>query len=349
MDERRKKIRANHSSIHIIQKVLQDTLSKNIHQAGSYVDDERLRFDFTYTGKISDDDIVNIEDKVKEIISKNIKSEIKNMSLDEAKKLGAMALFTDKYKDIVRVVKIGDSIELCGGTHIECTDEIKRFAILKVESKGSNLYRLEACTNGYVPVLVSEIVAKYLDEIKKLLTKAQEIVDKAHELGIELDFHVVLDTLGLSSYRDIVYHKNQLEYIQKEVRDLEKEFNDKKASLASSSIDTYLDNKKTINGIDVIIMKTENKEINDLKTICDEIINKLKNGLVFFANIKDNSVNFLCKSNNDKLKAGNIVKKAAEACSGRGGGSPTFAQGGASSIENIDKVLEIVEKDIKEI
>lgn len=349
MDERRKKIRANHSSIHIIQKVLQDTLSKNIHQAGSYVDDERLRFDFTYTGKISDDDIVNIEDKVKEIISKNIKSEIKNMSLDEAKKLGAMALFTDKYKDIVRVVKIGDSIELCGGTHIECTDEIKRFAILKVESKGSNLYRLEACTNGYVPVLVSEIVAKYLDEIKKLLTKAQEIVDKAHELGIELDFHIVLDTLGLSSYRDIVYHKNQLEYIQKEVRDLEKEFNDKKASLASSSIDTYLDNKKTINGIDVIIMKTENKEINDLKTICDEIINKLKNGLVFFANIKDNSVNFLCKSNNDKLKAGDIVKKAAEACSGRGGGSPTFAQGGASSIENIDKVLEIVEKDIIEI
>ena len=348
MKEKRLKTQANHSTIHIVQKVLQDTLSSSIHQAGSYVDQDRLRFDFTYTGKISEEDIFDIEDRVNNIINEHIESQISNMSLDEAKRIGAMALFTDKYKDIVRVVKIGDSIELCGGTHIKSTDEIDRFAILKVESKGSNLYRLEGCTNDMVPVLISEAVAKYVDEIKNLLSKAKDILAKAKSEGIELSFDIVLDQEGLSSYRDIVYNKNQLEYIQNEVRELEKKYNDEKAKLTSSDLDKYLEKKENINGIDTILIKTDNLEINDLKTITDELINRLGKGIVFIANVNGDNVNFICKCNDVSSKAGLLVKKASEMASGRGGGSSTFAQGGASSCKNLDKILTAVREDIKE-
>lgn len=348
MKDKRLKTQANHSTVHIVQKVLQDTLSKNIHQAGSYVDSERLRFDFTYTGKISDEDVFVIEDKVNEIINTHIKSEISLMKLDEAKKLGAMALFTDKYKDIVRVVKIGDSIELCGGTHIKSTDEIKRFAILKVESKGSNLYRLEGCTNDYVPVLVSETVAKYVDEIKKLLSKAQDIIDKAKSENISLSFDITLNQNSLDSYKDIIYNKNQLEYVQNEVRLLEKKYNEEKSRLTASNIDDYLDKKEKINDINTIIMKVENIEINDLKTIVDELINRIGKGIVFFANINNGNVNFICKCNGVNEKAGLLVKKASEMANGKGGGSSTFAQGGSNDISNVDKIIKTIKDDIKD-
>ena len=348
MEDKRLRTRANHSSIHLVQKVLQDTLSSSIHQAGSYVDSDRLRFDFTYTGKISDEDIFNVEDKVNKIVKKHIKSEIKSMSLDAAKKLGAMALFTDKYKDVVRVVKIGDSIELCGGTHIENTDEIKRFAILKVESKGSNLYRLEGCTNDMVPVLISEAVAKYVDEIKVLLAKANDLLEKAKEEGIELEFNVDLDQKSLSSYRDIVYNKNQLEYIQSEVRALEKDYNDKKASKTADNMDSYLDDVKQINGINTIIMSVNNLDMNDLKVMVDELVNRMGNGVVFIANEKDNGVNFICKCNVDKINAGLLVKKAATSLGGRGGGSPTFAQGGVNTSCNVEDILKCISKDIED-
>ena len=348
MEDKRLRTRANHSSIHIVQKVLQDMLSSSIHQAGSYVDEDRLRFDFTYTGKITDDEIAAIEDRVNEKIQKSIKTEINYMSLEEAKKMGAMALFTDKYKDIVRIVKIGDSIELCGGTHIESTDEIHRFAIIKIESKVSNLYILEGCTNDMVPVLVSEGVSKYVDEMKNLLAKANEILEKAKKEGINLEFFVNLDQQGLSSYRDIIHNKNQLEYIQTEVRNLEKKYNEEKSKNVSNNLDEYLNEVKVIDGVNTLVLKVEGKDINDLKTVSDEIINQLGSGVVFFANINGSNVNFLCKCKDVNSKAGLLVKKASEMASGRGGGSSTFAQGGASSTDNIDEIINSVIEEIKE-
>lgn len=347
MEEKRNRTAVNHSLIHIIQKALQDLLSTSIHQAGSYVDQDRLRFDFTYTGKISEEDIINVENRVNEVISEHIDTVIKYMSLDEAKRLGAMALFTDKYKDIVRVVTIGKSIELCGGTHMKSTDEVKRFAILKVESKGSNLYRLEACSNDMVPVLISEAVAKYVDEIKKALAKANEMIDNAKEEGIDLKLDIVLDQEGLSSYKDIIYNRNQLEYIINEVRNLEKHYNEEKIRLANSNLDIYLDKKEVINGINTIVMKVENQEINVLKDICDNLINKLGDGVIFFANVKDSNVNFICKSNVSKVASGLLVKKISLMANGRGGGSSTFAQGGATNVSNVDELLEAVKEDIK--
>ncbi len=346
-EERRKRIRVNHSTTHIIQKMLQDTLSSNIHQAGSYVDDERLRFDFVYTGKITDDNITLVEDKVKEFVTNNYKTNIMEKTLDEAKEMGAMALFSDKYKDVVRVVQIGSSIELCGGTHIECTDEVKNFAILGVESKGSNLYRLEATTNENVVTLINKACSNYINDIKTQLAKAQDILYNAKKDGIELDFNIKLEEEQKASYRAIIYYKKELERVQGEVKALEKKYQEEKSKKFSSNLDSYTDDKKEINGVEVIIKKLDNADMNSLKDLIDKVSNSLNKGVVFFINAKGDSANFLCKSASDKVKAGDLMKKVCEFTNGRGGGSPTFAQGGASNITDYDKVIEYINKELE--
>ena len=339
MEDKRLDTAANHSSVHILQKTLQEVLSSNIHQAGSYVDNERLRFDFTYTGKIYEEQAVEIEKAVNEKISQNIDTVIREMPLEEAKKLGAMALFNEKYKDIVRVVQIGDSIELCGGTHVKNTSEIEKFAIIKLESKGSNLYRIEATTKHNVEQLVGEVVKSYTEEIRKYLSKAKSILDEAQSLGIDLEFNVVLDQEGTSSYKDIIYSKNELAYVQNEVRLLEKKLKDEKVKLESNNIEEYLNNVEEINGVKAVLLRTSGKETNVLKSLADALINMLGKSLVFIANVNDGNVMFICRSSCD-IHAGLTVKRASQLSDGNGGGSPTFAQGGGKTIENLDKILK---------
>lgn len=348
-EDLRRKTRVNHSLIHIIQHVLKEELSQDINQAGSYVDYERLRFDFNYSGKIKDDDIINIEDKVIEYVKGNYDVKVQYMSLEESKQLGAIALFEDKYSDRVRVITIGESIELCGGTHMENTSEVERFAILKIESKGSNIYRIEATSNDSVPLLIKEVIENYVEEVKTQLERAKALIEKASEEGISLEFKPFIDQQKLASYRDIVYNKNQVEYIQNEVKELEKKYNEEKSKLLNNNLDFYLNNKIVINDVESIVMKLEEMELSDLKTIIDSLINKLNNGFVFFANIKGDHASFICKSSTKKLPAGLIVKKVSDFIGGKGGGSSTFAQGGVSDVElgKIDEVLEIVFNEVK--
>ena len=346
MEDKRLDTAANHSSVHILQKTLQEVLSPNIHQAGSYVDNERLRFDFTYTGKIYEEQAVEIERVVNEKISQNIDTVIREMPLEEAKKLGAMALFNEKYKDIVRVVQIGDSIELCGGTHVKNTSEIEKFAIIKLESKGSNLYRIEATTKHNVEQLVGEVVKSYTEEIRKYLSKAKSILDEAQSLGIDLEFNVVLDQEGTSSYKDIIYSKNELGYVQNEVRLLEKKLKDEKVKLESNNIEEYLNNVEEINGVKAVLLRTSGKETNVLKSLADALINMLGKSLIFIANVNDGNVMFICRSSCD-VHAGLTVKRASQLSDGNGGGSPTFAQGGGKTTENLDKIFNLIREDIE--
>ena len=348
MEDKRLDTAANHSSVHILQKTLQEVLSSNIHQAGSYVDNERLRFDFTYTGKIYEEQAVEIEKVVNEKISQNIDTVIREMPLEEAKKLGAMALFNEKYKDVVRVVQIGDSIELCGGTHVKNTSEIEKFAIIKLESKGSNLYRIEATTKHNVEQLVGEVVKSYTEEIRKYLSKAKSILDEAQSLGIDLEFNVVLDQEGTSSYKDIIYSKNELGYVQNEVRLLEKKLKDEKVKLESNNIDEYLNNVEEINDIKTVLLRTSGKETNVLKSLADALINMLGKSLVFIANVNDGNVMFICRSSCD-IHAGLTVKRASQLSDGNGGGSPTFAQGGGKTTGNLDKIFNLIREDIEEL
>ena len=345
--DRRKKIENNHSSVHILQYTLQQVVSNSIKQAGSYVDDEKLRFDFTYSGKMTDEKLLEVESFANNMINENLIVSTEIMPIEKAKQLGAMALFNEKYGDTVRVVKIGKSIELCGGTHTSNTKDIKNLAICFCESKGSNTYRIEAVTAEKTESTLYNIIKPYNDETIKLLMKARGILEEARNEGIKLDFNVDINNEKPSSYKDIIYNKNQLQYVQQEVKDLEKKYFELKEKQTLENLDIYLEHLKDYNGTMGIIMETKNKDINILKSIADNLVNRVGECFVFFANIKDNgSINFLARSTN-RVNAGLIVKDASISSDGNGGGSPTFAQGGGKNTLALKKIYEHIEKVLK--
>ncbi len=345
--ERRKQIEANHSSVHLLHYALRTVVDQNIRQAGSYVDCERLRLDFTYSGKLSDEDILKVEDKVNELINQKLIVATEVMPLDKAKKLGAMALFSEKYSDIVRVVKMGKSIELCGGTHATNTKDIGKFAIFSYESKGSNVYRIEAVTHAKIEQTLFAIIKPYNDEMIKLLMKAKSILDDANKMGIQLEFDVDIDNSKPISYKDIIFNQNELSYVQKEVKDLEKNYFKLREGKVLSNLDEYRNKIQEYHGVKGLIMEVENKDQNLLKTIVDHLVNEMQSGFVFFANVKeDHSVNFICRSN-CHVNAGYIVKIASQMSNGNGGGSATFGQGGGKSVSNLDEIYQSIKKALK--
>lgn len=345
--DRRKRIECNHSSVHIIQYSLQQVVSNTIHQAGSYVDDERLRFDFTYAGKMTDDKILEVEEFANKMIGEELIVSTEIMPLDKAKKLGAMALFSEKYGDTVRVVKIGKSIELCGGTHATNTKDIKRLAITLCESKGSNVYRIEAVTGDKIEDALYSIIEPYNEEKIRILMKAKEILEEARNNGLKLEFDVDINNDTPTSYKDIIFNKNELQYVHEEEKVLEKKYFELKEKNTLQNLDIYRENIRVINDIESILMIVNNKDTNILKSIADSLMNEMKNGYIFFINQKDDgSMNFISKSNS-KLNAGFIMKKIATFANGNGGGSPTFAQGGTSSLEGGEDILKEVEKEMK--
>ena len=345
--DHRKRTECNHSSVHMLQYALQQCVSSQIRQAGSYVDSEKLRFDFTYAGKLTDDKIIEVENFVNDMINKHIIISTEVMPIDKAKQIGAMALFSEKYGDIVRVVKIGKSIELCGGTHATNTRDILKFAIYSYESKGSNLYRIEAATGPKIENTLFNIIKPYNDEMIKLLMKAKEIMDEAKEVGIQLDFDVEIDHSKPQSYKDIIFNRNELQYIQQEVRDLEKKYQSLREKQALSNLDIYREHIKDYSGTFGLLMTVENKDVNLLKAIADAMIEEMGTGFVFFANIKeDGSINFLSRSS-CHVNSGLVVKDAAVSSLGNGGGSPTFAQGGGKTKDALPKIYSHIEKVLK--
>ena len=347
--QRRKEIEANHSSVHLLQYALQTVVDKNIKQAGSYVDEFKLRFDFTCPSKISDEEIVKTEEVVNNIIKKGIITSTEIMPLDKAKELGAIALFGEKYNDTVRVVKIDKSIELCGGTHIANTKDIKKFAIYNFESKGSNTYRIEAVTNNRLETTLFDVIKPYNDEMVKLLIKAKEILDIANKQEIKLEFDVEIDNSAPTSYKDIIYNQNELNYIQSEVKALEKNYNNEIERLTLNNLDIYLDRTKEINNKKFLYLELDNIEMFLVKAIADNLCNKFTSVLVFIANIKeDNSVNFIARNSIETINAGYIIKSVTTAFNGNGGGSTTFAQGGIKDKSHLKEIKKIIEDILNE-
>ena len=263
--DRRKRIEANHSSAHILQYSLQQVVSNTIAQAGSYVDDERVRFDFTYSGKISDELLLDVEKFANDMINKEIITSTEVMPLEKAKEMGAMALFSEKYADVVRVVKIGKSIELCGGTHVANTKEIGKLAIYSCESKGSNVYRIEAVTGDRIESTLAEVIRPYNDEKVKLLMKAKEILENARNNGLKLEFDVDLNNDEATSYKDIIFNRTELQYVHHEVKELEKEYNTLKEKSTLQNLNIYRDNIREINGINSLVMKVFDKDNNTVE------------------------------------------------------------------------------------
>ena len=286
--ERRKDIQRNHTATHILHKVLREKLGTHVEQSGSLVDNEKLRFDFSHYEPISKEMIEEIEAEVNNVILSNIKTKIDYENIQDAKNRGAMALFSDKYGDIVRVVEIpGFSIELCGGAHVQSTGEIGLFNIESETGISSGVRRITA-TTGH----------KSLSYVNRL----EEKIGKIAEM-LKTDDKSVVDI-----------------------------------------IEKYIAEVKTaVKAYEQLQTKLENKNTDELKEIVDRGKEKLQSGIIILGSDNGKAV-FVAGVTKDlvsKIKAGDIVKVAAQAADGNGGGRPDFAQAGG---KNGQAVKEAVEK-----
>lgn len=344
-------VKCNHSAAHLLQKSLQEILG-DVYQAGSYIDEDNVRFDFHYEGKISKEQLIQIEELVNQKIKTNIEAKTDILTLEEAKKTGAMALFDEKYGENVRVVTLVDSKEFCGGTHVDNVREIERFAIVSLESKGTNVYRIVGATKEKIESALFKAIKPYNDEMVKLLTKAKKIIESAKEEGILLEFNFEINNDAPHTYKDIVFNLNEVETIRKNVMNLEKDYLEEKSKKALNQLDQIVNQKQKIGTVEAVIIKVENYDLAILKQIIDAVLNQLENGFVFIANVNGDSVNFFAKANSnlkDKLHCGNLIKEMALKSEGSGGGSNTFAQGGGKNASALDEILNDVRKKIEQI
>ncbi len=313
--QRRLDITRNHTATHLLDQALRNLLSDEVKQAGSLVDEYKLRFDFTYPNALTKDEIKKIEDEVNEKIREQLPVKKEIMSYKESEKLGAIGLFEDKYKDMVRVVSVSDySKELCGGCHVNNSSEILMFKIIQESSAASGIRRIEAITGKKVYEYLNkniELINSISDELK---TNPKNILSRAKSLNEEI--------------------KELKDDIQKL-----KEFNEK---------DIYKDIEsevKDIKGINILVHKFENEDLDTLRNFENRIKDKYKDLIIVFATVKDNKIIFTASvsdSLTDKYNAGKIVKEVSKITGGNGGGKKNFAQAGGKDISKLDEALEKV-------
>ena len=321
--DRRKDIQRNHTATHILHKVLRENLGTHVEQSGSLVDDEKLRFDFSHYEAIEPEMIEKIEKAVNDIILSNLKVKIDFENIEDAKKRGAMALFSDKYGDVVRVVEIdGYSIELCGGAHVKSTGEIGLFNIESESGIASGTRRITA-TTGHASL-------KYVNKLEEKLSKVAGM----------------LKTDG----------KNVVDVVEKyiaEAKSIVKEYEQLQTKLVKYEINELLENVDEINGVEVLKAAFANKDVNELKEIVDRGKEKLQSGIIILGTNNGGKAIFVVGVTKDlisKVKAGEIVKVAAQVAGGNGGGRPDFAQAGGKDgnavKEAVDKAFEFVNEKL---
>lgn len=344
--ELRQSTTANHSATHLLNEALRRVLGKHLYQQGSNVNEFTLRFDFNNFTMPTQEEILEVEKLVNNEIEKHSNSIIKEMKLDDAKKLGVQAVFGEKYGETVRVVEIGFSKELCGGTHVENTEEIGNFVVLSVESKGSGIFRIEGTTAKNVETEIKKTLSQTDDEIKELLRKYEQISENAKKDGIEL----VKENLELSkyypSYEFILTRKEEVLKLRELVKEADKKYNRLKREKNTLSMDDYLNNFEKVGDVSVLISEIENKEVNEVKDLADRLADKVDNSVIFFAIKMLDKVIFVCKNKVSKLNAGALVKEAAIITSGNGGGRSDFAQAGGKDVTKISEALAKIKERI---
>ncbi|NLK93751.1 MAG: alanine--tRNA ligase [Clostridiales bacterium] len=322
---RRKAIAKNHTATHMLQGALQEIVGEHTHQAGSYVDADRLRFDFNHFQSLTKEEIEKIEALVNEKIMEvdNVTTDL--MTLEEAKNSGAMALFDDKYGDKVRVVSVGDfSKELCGGTHVRNSGEIGLFKIVSESGVASGVRRIEAIT-GFNAI-------KYVEDKEKILKDACNSL-KCNE-------------------KEII---NKITLIGNELKEKEKEITELKSKLTSGAEEDILNSSKEIDGIKVISYVLESVDGNALRDLCDKVRDKMQSGVVVLISNNDGKVNIVAMATKDTIEkgihCGRIIKEVATILGGGGGGRPDMAQAGGKKPEFVndarEKVYEIVKNLVK--
>lgn len=319
---RRNSIVKNHSATHLLNKALKTVLGNHINQAGSLVTDERLRFDFTHFEAISSDDLREIERLVNESIFSNYHVQIVETTLEKSQELGAIGLFEDKYKDVVRVVSMGDySVELCGGTHVRNTSEVMMFKIISESGIAAGVRRIEAITGLSVYNYLNNLETRE-DSISKLL--------KTQKDGVEAKINSMIE----------------------EEKSLREKINKFKSLQENALIDEISSEIKEIEGIKLLFKKLEQVDSESLKNISDKLQNKEENLVVLLASRFNDKILFVSSVSKElikkNIKAGDIVRNVAQATGGNGGGRPDFAQAGGKEVDKLDEALLKVEEFVKE-
>ncbi|MFR8469218.1 alanine--tRNA ligase [Eisenbergiella tayi] len=308
----------NHSATHLLQKALRTVLGSHVEQAGSYVDAGRLRFDFSHFSAMTQEELDKVEKIVNEEIAAHLPVQTSVMTLDEAKKTGAMALFGEKYGDSVRVVQMGDfSTELCGGTHVANTGDIAVFKILSENGVAAGVRRIEAITGTGV--------FAYYKEVEEKLAEAARIV-KATPANLA----------------------EKLTHLMAEVKQLSSENESLKSKAARESLGNVMDQVKEVRGVRLLAAKADNVDMNGLRELGDQLKEKLGEGVVVLASEKDGKVNLVAMATEEAMAkgahAGNLIKGIAALVGGGGGGRPNMAQAGGKNPAGIPQAIVEVEK-----
>jgi len=310
---RRRAVERAHSSTHLLHAALRQHLGKHVEQRGSLVQGDKLRFDFVHFAPITDEEKALIEATVNEEILKSIPVDIAEKTLAEAKAMGAMALFGEKYGDVVRTVKMGDfSLELCGGTHLPTTSAAGLFRLVSEGGVGSNVRRIEALTG--------------VEALNYDLAQAQSLKSVAQELGARPD--TALDAAAKLKAR---------------VKELEKQLAAAQQKLSGGAADEILANASEVKGIKFAAGRApQGLKADALRALADQLSDKL-NGVVVLAAENDGKILWAVKATKGAVEAGahagNIVKQLAELTGGKGGGRPDFAQAGGKELDKVEEAL----------
>ena len=306
-------IEKNHTATHLLNEALRQQVGTHIKQAGSLVTDDKLRFDITHFAPLTKEEIEKVEQEVNQQIWNSLEIKTEEMPIAEARKLGAQALFGEKYGDVVRVVSIGDySIELCGGTHNANSSEVGIFKIISESGVAAGVRRIEALT-GRAAYEYLRSQEDTLSSVEKL-TKANStnVIEKVSSLQVEIK--------KLTKEKEILQQK-----------------------MANIELNNLVNDIKEVNGVKVLTTVVESENMNHLKQLVDNAKSKLENYIIAFASINEDKVNFVVavdKTITDKYNAGKLVNVLATVCDGRGGGRPDMAQAGAKNKDNINKAFE---------
>ncbi len=303
----------NHSATHLLQKALRTVLGNHVEQSGSYVAADRLRFDFSHFQALTAEELKQVEDMVNAEIAKGLPVVTEEMTIEEAKKSGAMALFGEKYGDVVRVVKMGDfSTELCGGTHVPNTSTISVFKIIGENGIAAGVRRIEALTGAGVMEYYANLEAELAAAAKAAKAEPANLAKK-------------------------------IEAMQEEIKALHSENEKLKAKAAKDALGDVMDQVVEVNGVKVLATKVADVDMNGLRTLGDQLKEKLGEGVVVLASAKDGKVSLLAMATDGAMAkgahAGNLIKEIASVVGGGGGGRPNMAQAGGKNPEGIDEAI----------
>ena len=315
---RREAIERNHSACHLLQAALRSVLGTHVEQAGSYVDEHRVRFDFSHLSAMTKEEIARTEAIVNANILLAEACSTTVTDIASANKMGAMALFGEKYGDTVRVVKIGSSsTELCGGTHVSSTGNIGLFKIISESGVAAGVRRIEGTTGLGVLALLAEREAL--------------ILDTARELKVQ-------NTATIAS---------KASALQGQLKDTKRELESANARLSELKTASLVDNVKQVGAYKLLVARLDDVKPDAARTLCDTVKAKYSDGVVVFALVSDGKLNFIAAAGKDAVAggahAGNILREVSAVCGGKGGGRPDFAMSGGRDIDKIPEALALVE------